>query len=140
MRAPPVDIYEDEEGLVVLADLPGVAPEELDVRVEQRVLTISAHAGAAPSGTSLQSVYELTGFFRQFQLPEEVDAGRILYAPGILSPKFALPHAVGLPRRETMRSEGLYITQPKAIQPAAASSVTGWCNAMGGETYQSARV
>lgn len=31
---PPVDIYEGPEGLVLLADLPGVAPEELKVRLE----------------------------------------------------------------------------------------------------------
>ena len=33
---PPVDIFEDEDGLVVLADLPGIASEGLDVRVERR--------------------------------------------------------------------------------------------------------
>jgi HSP20 family protein len=75
--APPVDIFEDEDGLVVLADLPGVAPEGLDVRVEQRVLTITAHAEPPPSGTALHREYELTNFFRQFQLPEEVDTDRI---------------------------------------------------------------
>ena len=75
--APPVDIFEDEDSLVVLADLPGIAPEGLDVRVEQRVLTITAHAEPAPSGTALHREYELTNFFRQFQLPEEVDTARI---------------------------------------------------------------
>lgn len=75
--APPVDIFEDEDGLVVLADLPGIAPEGLDVRVEQRVLTITAHAEPPPSGTLLHREYESTNFFRQFQLPEEVDTARI---------------------------------------------------------------
>jgi HSP20 family protein len=75
--APPVDIFEDEDGLVVLADLPGIAPEGLDVRVEQRVLTITAHAEPPASGTPLHREYELTNFFRQFQLPEEVDTAGI---------------------------------------------------------------
>ena len=75
--APPADIYEDEDGLVVLADLPGIAPDGLDIQVEQRVLTITAHPQTAPSGAPLQREYELTGFFRQFQLPEEVDTARI---------------------------------------------------------------
>jgi HSP20 family protein len=75
--APPVDIFEDEDGLVVLADLPGVASEGLDVRVEQRILTITAHAQPVPSGTALHREYELTNFFRQFQLPEEVDTAHI---------------------------------------------------------------
>ena len=38
--APPVDIYETREGLVVLADVPGVAQEALEVRVDDNVLTI----------------------------------------------------------------------------------------------------
>ena len=42
--APPVDIYETPDGLVVLADLPGVAQEALDVRVDNNVLTIRGHA------------------------------------------------------------------------------------------------
>jgi HSP20 family protein len=75
--APPVDIFEDEDGLVVLADLPGISPEGLDVRVEQRVLTITAHAEPPPSGTPLHREYESTNFFRQFQLPEEIDTARI---------------------------------------------------------------
>jgi HSP20 family protein len=38
--APAVDIYETEHELVVKADLPDVKPEELDVRVENNILTI----------------------------------------------------------------------------------------------------
>ena len=41
--APPVDIYETRDGLVVLADLPGVAKEALDVRVDNNMLTIRGH-------------------------------------------------------------------------------------------------
>src|SRR5215467_15314423 len=38
--APPVDIYETEHELVVKADLPDIKPEELDIRVENNILTI----------------------------------------------------------------------------------------------------
>src|SRR5262250_779664 len=38
--APAVDIYEGEHELVVKADLPDVKPEELDIRVENNILTI----------------------------------------------------------------------------------------------------
>ena len=37
---PRVDIYETETGLVVVADLPGVSPEGLEVTLEKRVLSI----------------------------------------------------------------------------------------------------
>ncbi|HEX6174200.1 MAG TPA: Hsp20/alpha crystallin family protein, partial [Candidatus Binatia bacterium] len=36
---PPVDIYDSPEGLVLLADLPGVAPEDLKLRLEENTLT-----------------------------------------------------------------------------------------------------
>src|SRR5205814_6712026 len=38
--APAVDIYEGEHELVVKADLPDIRPEELDIRVENNILTI----------------------------------------------------------------------------------------------------
>jgi len=38
--APAVDIYEGEHELVVKTDLPGVSPEDLDIRVENNILTI----------------------------------------------------------------------------------------------------
>jgi HSP20 family protein len=38
--APPVDIYETAQELVVKADLPEVDPQDLDIRVENNILTI----------------------------------------------------------------------------------------------------
>ena len=51
--APPVDIYETHEGLVVLADLPGVAQEGLDIRVDNHVLTIRGRAHHAVPGEAI---------------------------------------------------------------------------------------
>ncbi len=76
--SPPVDIYEDEHGLVVVAYLPGADPGTLDVRVERGILTIQARAAEQTgTGEPVYREYELTGFHRQFQLPHEVDTGRI---------------------------------------------------------------
>jgi len=74
---PPVDIYEDEQGLVVVADLPGVEAGALDVRVDRGVLTIQGRAQHIAPGTAVHREYTLTGFYRQFQLPEEIDSARI---------------------------------------------------------------
>jgi HSP20 family protein len=38
--APAVDIFETEQNLIVKADLPDIKPEELDIRVENNILTI----------------------------------------------------------------------------------------------------
>jgi HSP20 family molecular chaperone IbpA len=74
---PPVDIYEENQGLVVVADLPGAELSSVDVRVERGVLTMQARAHHLIDGQPQYREYELTGFFRQFQLPEEIDATQI---------------------------------------------------------------
>jgi len=71
--APPVDIYETREGLVVLADVPGVAPEALDVRVDHNVLTIRGHARHGVPGEVTYREHDLVNFFRQFELNDKVD-------------------------------------------------------------------
>ena len=75
--APPVDIYETRDGLVVLADLPGVAQEALDVRVDNNVLTIRGHARHAIAGDIIYREHELVNFFRQFELSDKVDQSHI---------------------------------------------------------------
>src|SRR3954469_7945626 len=37
---PPVDIYETPESLVVIADVPGIDPAHLEVRVDKNILTL----------------------------------------------------------------------------------------------------
>jgi HSP20 family protein len=75
--APPVDIYETRDGLVVLADVPGVAQEALEVRVDNNMLTIRGHARHGVPGEVTYREYELVNFFRQFELSDKVDQGRI---------------------------------------------------------------
>jgi len=75
--APPVDIYETSDGLVVLADLPGVSQEALDVRVDNNILTIRGQARHTVPGDITYREYELVNFFRQFELSDKVDQNRI---------------------------------------------------------------
>jgi HSP20 family protein len=74
---PPVDIYENGEGLVVKADLPGVAKENLDVRVENSLLTIYGRPTRVAPADPIHREYELVNFFRQFELNERVDQSKI---------------------------------------------------------------
>jgi HSP20 family molecular chaperone IbpA len=74
---PPVDIYETADGLLVKADLPGVAREGLDVRVENSLLTIRGKAAHAAPGDPVYQEYGLVNFFRQFELNERVDQSKI---------------------------------------------------------------
>jgi HSP20 family molecular chaperone IbpA len=75
--APPVDIHETREGLVVLADVPGVAKEVLEVRVDDNILTIRGHTRHAVPGDVIYREYELVNFFRQFELNDKVAQSRI---------------------------------------------------------------
>jgi len=74
---PPVDIYETQEGLVVKADLPGVARDSMDLRVENNLLTIRAKAAHGAPGEPIYREYGLVNFFRQFELNERVDQSKI---------------------------------------------------------------
>jgi len=75
--APPVDIYEKEDALTVLADLPGVPPEALSIGVDNGVLTIEGKAEGVDSGGLLSQEYYVTSFYRQFRIAETIDAENI---------------------------------------------------------------
>jgi HSP20 family protein len=74
---PPVDIYEMPESLVVTADVPGVGQEDLEVRVDNNVLTIQGRAKHAVTDESTYREYELVNVFRQFELTDTVDQSKI---------------------------------------------------------------
>jgi HSP20 family molecular chaperone IbpA len=74
---PPVDIYEIPDGLVVTADVPGVTREQLDVRVDNHILTIRGQADRAPAAEPTYREYELVNYFRQFELSDKVDESKI---------------------------------------------------------------
>ena len=74
---PPVDIYETQNALVLLADMPGVPKENLEVRVDQNTLTIQGKAQHVVKGEPIYREIELTGFFRQFEISEEIATDKI---------------------------------------------------------------
>ncbi len=74
---PPVDIFETGDALVVVADLPGVEKEGIEVGVDKNVLTLKATPRhQLTEGLSSQE-FRLLPYFRQFQLSDEVDQEKI---------------------------------------------------------------
>jgi HSP20 family molecular chaperone IbpA len=65
--SPAVDIYETDSELVVLADLPGVKEQALQVEVDRGVLTIEAEQEVVEGAAR-------TAFYRQFKLSERIDS------------------------------------------------------------------
>ena len=74
---PPVDIYETDHALAVIVDLPGVQKEDVDISVDQGILTIKGKARYEQREKSLRIEFGLLDFFRQFQLSDEVDQSKI---------------------------------------------------------------
>jgi HSP20 family protein len=94
--SPPVDIFERPDGLVIRAEIPGVQKEEIDVRIENNVLTLHGER-RREAGFDESSAHRLErvfgAFTRSFSLPATVDSGKIsaAYRDGVL--EIVLPKA-----------------------------------------------
>jgi HSP20 family molecular chaperone IbpA len=75
---PEVDIFEDETGIMLKADLPGVTKQGLDIQVDNETLSIDGKAQIEmPEAT--QAVYadvRATRYQRSFSLSSELDGDR----------------------------------------------------------------
>lgn len=70
---PAVDIFESEDSWTFVADMPGVAKGGLDLNIEQGVLSIRGRVEKAGKGENIYREFSMGSFFRQFQLPTEID-------------------------------------------------------------------
>lgn len=86
---PNVDILELPDELVVLADMPGLESDDVDINFENGELTIHGRVKPRqPEGASyLLEDYGVGDFYRTFQVSEKVDATRIAaeYSQGVLT-------------------------------------------------------
>jgi HSP20 family molecular chaperone IbpA len=76
---PPVDVFENDASITLLADLPGVARDQLNLRVDGDTLVLEATAATA-GPENMQLVHgeaQCPTFRRQFTLSRELDAARI---------------------------------------------------------------
>ena len=76
---PSVDIYETQEALTVILEMPGVEKNNIDVRVEDGVLSVqgrldlSKYQGLQP----LYTEYNIGHYSRSFQLSSKIDQNKI---------------------------------------------------------------
>lgn len=78
--APAVDIKEEEERFLIKADIPGVDPEDIEVQMENGVLTISGekHAEHEEEKEGYKRIERSYGsFLRRFSLPDTADPDSI---------------------------------------------------------------
>jgi HSP20 family protein len=75
---PRVDILENDDELLLLVDLPGVKPEDVDIRFENGELAL--HGRRQPQSPGKQRVrweYEVANYYRVFRVTEQVAGDKI---------------------------------------------------------------
>jgi len=115
--APAVDIYETEHELVVKADIPEIKPEELDVRVENNILTIRGERKfeeKVSENNYLRVERSYGSFSRSFSLANTVNAEAIKadYKNGVLT--------LSIPKREEAKPKQIKVNVEAPTLAAAA--------------------
>jgi len=105
--APAVDIKEETDKFVLHADIPGVAPEGIDVSMEDGVLTIKGEKKT--EATTTQEGYKRVersygSFYRRFSLPDTANADEISAKSknGVLE--------IVIPKREAVKPKKINVT------------------------------
>jgi len=104
---PDVDIFETDREITLLADIPGVKPENLSIDLRDDVLTISGETDNFRSAGQVDIIaeYESGKYYRQFTLSEMIDQAKIdaKLNDGVL--RLTLPKvAKAAPRRITVKT------------------------------------
>jgi len=117
--APAVDIFETENELVVKADLPDVNPQDLDIRVENNVLTIRGERKfekEVNEDNYLRIERSYGSFSRSFSLASSVNADAINadYQNGVLT--------LSIPKREEAKPKQIKVNVGTRAIAAAAGA------------------
>jgi HSP20 family protein len=119
--APAVDIYENEHELVVKADLPDIDPKDLDIRVENNILSIRGErkfAKQVSEDNYLRVERAYGSFSRSFSLANTVNPDGIKadYQNGVLT--------LVVPKREEAKPKQIKVSvgTPAAAAAAAAGA------------------
>jgi HSP20 family protein len=104
--SPAVDILENENELILTADLPGVPLDQIDIRIEDGTLTLSGQREfeKATEKAGYHRVERSYGAFkRYFALPDSVDAEKVAaaYDNGVLK--------VTLPKKELAKPRSIKV-------------------------------
>lgn len=104
---PAVDIKERADGYVLYADVPGVRPEEIDVTMENGILTLrgTRHTEASAAREGYKRIERVHGtFYRRFSLPDTADAEGIAarYQNGVLE--------IVIPKRTAIQPKKIVIS------------------------------
>ena len=76
---PEVDIFETDQAITLLADIPGVKPEKMNIDLRDNILTITGDVDRLQAADEelLVMEYETGRYYRQFTLSEVIDQAKI---------------------------------------------------------------
>jgi HSP20 family molecular chaperone IbpA len=75
--APVVDIYENDDEILLQADMPGVTKEHVTVNVDNGKLEISGTRKLQPKGTATWQEFGDVEYRRVFSVPQSIDVGKV---------------------------------------------------------------
>lgn len=77
--SPAVDIFENDNSITVLADMPGVKAQDLKIDLRENVLTLTGRVASpeSPKESDVIREFQTGTFFRQFTLSETIDQAKI---------------------------------------------------------------
>lgn len=104
---PRVDIVENDDELVLLADVPGVKPDDMDIRFEGGELSIHGRCAPRQNGARfVNAEYGVGNYYRAFTINHEIDADKISaeLKRGVLRVRLPKSEAVK-PKRITVKGE-----------------------------------
>jgi HSP20 family protein len=103
---PPLDLYQTNDNLVAVLEIPGMRKEDIEISLHDGMLTIAGERqGQSPEGESTERSERFSGKFRRsISLPTRVDAGKVgaTYKDGIL--------VVTLPKAEEAKPKKVEVT------------------------------
>ena len=102
---PNVDIFEDNDNLVLLADMPGVSKDNVDIRIEDGQLRIQGKVSKETPGDYVLSEYSIGNYYSNFALSIIIDQSSIQASMknGVL--RIVLPKSdKSKPRKITIKS------------------------------------
>jgi len=79
LYSPAVDIFENDNSITLLADMPGVKASDLEIDLRENVLTLTGRVTAPETAKESNVVREYRSgtFFRQFTVSEAIDQPKI---------------------------------------------------------------